>query len=133
MFIILEKLTGWYKFESKKLALVQHIYTLFVVLIGWVMFRADTLSYALDYIKNMFGLLKNVNSSYDLSEYIGNIEILGLMAATLCAIPVFKNCVYAPKNRLAHIGLNLWLMLLFLLSGSSIAASTYNPFIYFRF
>ena len=133
LFIIFEKLTGWYKVEGKKVALIQHIYALFVVLIGWVMFRADTLSYALDYIKNMFGLLKNVNPLYDITYYVDNIEIVAFSVAALCAVPLFKECVYPQKSICAHIGLNLLLLIWFILSVSSIAASTYNPFIYFRF
>ena len=104
-----------------------------LVLIGWVMFRADTLSYALDYIKNMFGLLKNVNPLYDITYYVDNIEIVAFSVAALCAVPLFKECVYPQKSICAHIGLNLLLLIWFILSVSSIAASTYNPFIYFRF
>ena len=33
---------------------MEHIYTLLVVLIGWVLFRAPTLTYGLQYIKGMF-------------------------------------------------------------------------------
>ncbi len=132
LFNIFEKLTGWYKIENKKLFPLQHLYALFVVLIGWVMFRSENLSYALSYIQNMFGML-NVNSLYDVKYYIGNIEILVFIIAILCSMPIFKNCVYSPKNKLFHICLNLWIMILFILSVSSIAASTYNPFIYFRF
>lgn len=130
---ILEKLTGWCRIESKKIAPLQHIYFLFVLMIGWVIFRSENLIYAADYIRNMFGTLKNVNAIYDLDYYINNVEIIAFVLATLCAVPIFKNCVCAPKNKLAHIGLNLWIIILFLLSVSSIAASTYNPFIYFRF
>ena len=132
-FNIFEKLTDWHKKEGKIVALIQHLYTPLIVIIGWVMFRSENLSYALDYIQNMFGVLKNVNSLYEISYYIGNIEIFTFIMAILCATPLFKNCVDTPKNKLVHIGLNLWMIILFLLSVSSIAASTYNPFIYFRF
>jgi len=132
IFNIFEKLTGWHKIENKKLALLQHLYALVIILIGWVIFRAENLPYALSYIQNMFGVLK-VNSLYDVQYYIGNIEILVFVIAILCSMPIFKNCVYTPKNKLVHLSLNLWMIVLFLLSVSSIAASTYNPFIYFRF
>ena len=102
-------------------------------MIGWVIFRSENLSYTLDYVRNMFGTLKNVTAIYDLDYYINNVEIIAFILAALCSLPIFKNCVYAPKNKLAHIGLNIWIIALFLLSVSSIAASTYNPFIYFRF
>ena len=133
LFNIFEKLTGWHKVKSKKVVPLQHIYTLFIVVIGWVMFRSENLHYALNYVQNMFGLLKNVNPLYNLSYYLSNAEILGFVVAVLCAMPIFKNCVYTPQNRLIHAELNLWILILFLLSVSSIAVSTYNPFIYFRF
>ena len=81
----------------------------------------------------MFGALKSVDPLYGLDYYVSNIEIIVFIVAVLCAMPIFKNCVATPKNRLAHIGLYLGILILFLLSVSSIAASTYNPFIYFRF
>ncbi len=133
LFCILEKLTGWIKIESKKVAPIQHIYFLIVLMIGWVMFRSQDITYAFGYIQNMFGLLKGVHALYDFDYYVNNIEILAFIVAVLCSFPIFKNCVYTPKNKFAHLGLNLWILVLFLLSVSSIAASTYNPFIYFRF
>ena len=133
LFNIVEKLTGWHRVENKKVAPLQHIYMLFIVILGWVVFRSDNLYYAIDYIKNMFGVLQGVQEAYKFSYYIDNIEIIALIAAILCAMPIFRNCLLLPRNKFVHIGLNLWMLILFLLSASSIAASTYNPFIYFRF
>ncbi|MDY6408196.1 MAG: MBOAT family protein [Pseudomonadota bacterium] len=133
LFVILEKLTGWYKIEQKKMVPLQHLTTLFVVIIGWVMFRSENLTYGLNYIKNMFGLLKNINSLYGLDYYGNSVEMMAFIVGILCSMPIFKNCVYPPKNKFVHIGLNLWIMILFLSSVMSLMASTYNPFIYFRF
>ena len=133
LFIIFEKLTGWHQVSTRKWSIVQHFYLLMVVVLGWVVFRSDNLSYAVDYIRNMFAVLPNIEASFELNYYIGNIEIIAFIVAVLCAVPLFKNCVLRPKNGFAHFGLNVWLMWLFFLSVSSIAASTYNPFIYFRF
>lgn len=132
MFNIIEKLTNWHKKEGKKIAVIQHIYTLFVVLIGWVMFRADNLILAKEYIKNMFGLLHN-KSSFKVSYFIDNIEKIAFIAAILCAMPIFKNFAKIQKNKWIHLAINIWIIILFILSVSSIGTSTYNPFIYFRF
>lgn len=132
MFNIIEKLTGWHKKEGKKIAIIQHIYTLFVVLIGWVIFRADNLVLAEKYIKNMFGLCMT-KPLFNFAYYMDVIEIIMFIVAILCAMPIFKNFANKPKNKYLHIVLNIWIMILFILSISSIAASTYNPFIYFRF
>ena len=133
MFNIIEKFTGWHKKEGGKVAFIQHIYTLLIVIVGWVMFRADNLSIAIAYLKNMFGINSTKESLYRFSYYIDYNEILAFIIATLCAMPIFKNFALPKKNKYIHIALNTWIMILFILSASSIAASTYNPFIYFRF
>ena len=64
--------------------------------------------------------------------YVDNVEIVTLLAGILCAMPIFKNMIYV-ENKAAKLAVNVWLMVLFILSSAAIAASTYNPFIYFRF
>jgi hypothetical protein len=47
-------------------------------------------------------------------------------------MPVFRNILDIENNR-KTICINMLLLLLFVLSFMSMAASTFNPFIYFRF
>lgn len=134
-FIILEKMTGWDK-DSEKPAInfIKHLYTIFVFVIGWVLFRADNLSYALTYLKNMFGLVKVHDIAYNLNYYGDSIEILTFIIAIICAMPVFSKILYIRQERkILRSIVNIWLLVLFILSSAAIAASTYNPFIYFRF
>lgn len=135
MFIIFEKYTNWHKKEGGlKIKLCQHIYTIFAFVIGWVMFRAENMEYAVNYIKNMFGLIDEHKNMYKIPYYIDNLEIVAFAVGVLCAMPVFKEILNViPKNKVLHTIINIWLMVLFVVSISSIAASTYNPFIYFRF
>ncbi len=130
LFIIVEKLTGWHKNETK--SFLHHAYAIFVVVIGWVVFRADTLSYAVEYLKNMFGFVRGRDISYTTAYYIDNIEIIAFAIAALCAMPVCKNILFV-RNKAGLVLVNLGLVLLFVLAVASMAASTYNPFIYFRF
>ncbi len=135
VFIIFEKMTGWHK-ESKSRIIsgAQHIYTIFVFVIGWVMFRAENMSYATDYIKNMFGLVKEHTAVNDVSYYLNNAEMLALIAGILCAMPVFNKILYVKyEHKVLRTLINIWLFILFVVSSATIAASTYNPFIYFRF
>lgn len=133
IFIIFEKLTGWHKKEgSKWLSVVKHLYTMLVFVIGWVMFRADTMGQAWAYLKNMFGLVRKHNVSHIYLYYVDNIELLAFGVGILCAMPIFKRMLEW-KTKWSLVAVNTWLLILFLLSVSSIAASTYNPFIYFRF
>lgn len=132
IFIIIEKMTSFDKKEGFFISYFKHVYTLIIVLIGWVFFRADNIKNAFLYIKNMFGFLDN-KPSFNFIYYIDNIEIITLFFAIICSMPIFRNFLNKPKNKMIHILVNLWLVLLFILSCSSIAENTYNPFIYFRF
>ena len=135
MFIIFEKITGWHKRSGGlKINIAQHLYTIFAFVIGWVMFRADNMAYACEYIKNMFGLIAEHQIAYKLPYYIDNIEIIAFTAAVFCAMPLFKGMLDIKyKHKVLRTLVNVWLILLFVLSSAEIAASTYNPFIYFRF
>ncbi len=134
-FIVLEKITGLSaEIENKFANFFKHIYCIFVFLVGWVIFRAENMKYAFDYLMNMFGFLTCNESEilYETSYYIDRFEILIFIIAIFCSVPIFKNMLYV-QNKIAKATVNFWLIVLFLLSASAIAASTYNPFIYFRF
>ena len=135
LFIIFEKMTGWHKkVGTWRLSLVQHIYCILIFVVGWVMFRADNMSYAWAYIKNMFGLITEHKIAYEMSYYIDRIEIITFAAAVLCAVPIFNKMTEIKyEHKFLRSLVNIWLFFLFFLSSASIAASTYNPFIYFRF
>ena len=98
------------------------------------MFRADNMGYAYNYLKNMFGLVDTIKEYYSLAYYIDNFEIIIFIAAIIGATPLFSKILYVPfSNKIKRGIINIWLAVLFVLSFASIAASTYNPFIYFRF
>ena len=134
-FIILEKATGWHKEKNGwKLNLAQHIYTIFAFVIGWVIFRAPNLSYAVDYLQNMFGLISEHKIANEYAYYIDNIEIMAIVVGILCSMPIFKKMLDIKyEHKVWRSLINIWLIILFILSSATIAASTYNPFIYFRF
>ena len=137
-FIIIEKILNIKEFEKKEhsipVNILRHIYCIFVFLIGWVMFRADNMKYAWDYLLNMFGILK-VNKEdfiYAAPYYADRLEIIIFIIAIICSMPLFKNILNV-ENKIGKAVINIWLLILFVLSSASIAANTYNPFIYFRF
>ena len=145
-FIMLEKLTSLPKKELKASAkFLCHVYTLLVVLIGWVMFRADTLADAWIYLKRMFGVSRESQVLVHWMMYPTYEEIAVFAVAALCSFPLFRNLIASPaageseaefagRQKIRKVlPVNLWLMVLFILSVTRIATSTYNPFIYFRF
>lgn len=60
--------------------LIQNIYALLVVMVGWVFFRAENLTAALDYLKRMFVPYKtDVYSAYLSNEFM-MVAALGLVS-----------------------------------------------------
>jgi len=120
---------------------IAHIYTLFVVIIGWVFFRADTLSIAIQYIKAMFG--ENQPNQLLGIQYFIQPEYLPIsMIAILFSMPIYMKCKIFSKNiikkrpKLENFivhSYHFFIVTIFLLSITYIASGTYNPFIYFRF
>ncbi len=138
IFIIIEKIFNIKDFEQKPhssaINIMRHIYCMLIFIIGWVIFRADNLTYAGQYLANMFGIthLQRETFIYNLSYYCTVTDVVIIIAAVLCSLPLFKN-ILDIKNKLGIAMVNLWLLLLFIIAVSSLAAGTYNPFIYFRF
>ena len=134
-FIIFEKLTGWSKESSTPcLNILKHLYVILIFVVGWVIFRSENLIYAFAYVKNMFGLVQLQDAAYKIGYYIDSYEVIMFAAALLCSVPLFRNILNVNrKNKFLYGFVNIWLLFLFLLSTATIAASTYNPFIYFRF
>ncbi len=137
-FIIIEKITDIKNYESKPhniyINIIRHFYCILIFVIGWVIFRSDNLKYAWEYILNMFGILNidENNIVYNISYYIDRLDIVTVVIAIICCMPVFKNMLTV-KNKLTATAINIWILFLFIYSTSEIAAGTYNPFIYFRF
>ncbi len=133
LFIVAEKLTGWNRDRTGWRRAVQHAYLLLVALIGWVIFRADDLGYARDYILRMFGLLPGA-SDFGWRYFVQNSTLIMFAVAVISATGVFRNMLAAfPTSKAYPWLLNFWLLGLFYLSFLALAGSTYNPFIYFRF
>ncbi len=135
LFNIIEKATGWNKDKDNKgLTILQHIYTLFVVMIGWIMFRADSMSHAWRIIRRLLYIKPCEKDIYDLGYYITTNTWYFLLIAILLSVPLLdKIPVHIKEGRISNIATNCILVALFALCISSLVASSYNPFIYFRF
>lgn len=133
-FLIVERL-NFIKLPSK-LKFLSHIYTLLVVMIGWVLFRAENLGSAMVFISKMFSFKAGSNNFpyLYLNRYVFTIILLGIVFS----MPV-RNLIENKLNQLVRnkdlvdilkFGFSL---LLFVLSLMELAQTTYNPFIYYRF
>lgn len=132
--LVFEKYAGAYKKLSAMPGIVQHLYTLFFVLIAWVFFRSDSISKGWIYIEQMFG--KNALIDGDAVRYFCEYKIYFLFAAVY-STSVFKILSSRLKgervrNLLADITPVIYL-LIFGFSAVYLVTGGYNPFIYFNF
>ena len=120
------------KLGQKVLALVGWLYTMFVVIIGWVLFNLEGLAKVGTALKTMFGGLPA-----DLAAVVAaDTEILrGFIFIPLCFVCIFpvKKLLDKLDETPAAILSTLIYLALFILCICLCIAEKYNPFIYFRF
>jgi len=120
VFILLEKFTGFHK----KLGGFGHVYALLVAVLGWVLFRAETIAAAFSYLKAMFGFgASGLASSSDLF-WMRNYAFF-LIAGIVFSVPVAK--------KLPRVAVSIGAAILFIVSVTYMIKGSYNPFIYFNF
>ena len=130
--LVIEKLTGWEKKYPDKMIVLRRIYTLFFVLMGWVLFRADSITDAWAYICTMLGNGTLINDS---TIYYAMNYFVYFLIAILVSTPIFKNFSLKIKgtNPVAYVVSSVGLLALLVVSVSYIVKGAYNPFIYFNF
>jgi alginate O-acetyltransferase complex protein AlgI len=112
-----------------------HAYTLLMVMLAWVFFRADSLEDSGSVLKALIGLNHN---SGGLPQDLFNLKLttaflIGVLASTP-VIPWFAGrSPHTSGHALIRMGTAAFVLLTFWLSVFSLAAGTHNPFIYFRF
>lgn len=121
-------------------AIVSQAYTLLVVMIGWVFFRANDVPHALKFLGVMFGGASSGAHPWQMD--FGAAAAAALIIGTLIATWRFSGEVRiqsaAPRKGLHMVLSSMPLRAAgaaaaFVLCAASLAAGTYNPFIYFRF
>lgn len=124
---------------------VRHVYTLLVVMIGWVFFRADTLDHAWIFLKAMAGTGHPSPLAPHVLQFLTPETVTALVIGAVAATPLLGRLVRggldavrnaAGGRMLVGTGEALYLaglLGMFALAVMSLAAGTYNPFIYFRF
>jgi alginate O-acetyltransferase complex protein AlgI len=121
----------------------RHVYTLAVVMVGWVFFRADTLPGALAFLKAMVGLSPALPAPLTVRWFLSNDVLLAIAAGVVGSMPWLPALARrstggepagteSPRPTLSLAGA-VALTAVFVLSIMHVAARSYNPFIYFRF
>lgn len=135
--LIIEKLF-LLKYLKKAPSWVGHVYTMFLVLISWVIFAFDNLSGGLGYLGAMFGLngagFANSQTVYLLYTNLLMLVILAI-ASTHLGKTLANKLLAKLQSRpvIAEVIKNVAFVGIFFLSVAYLVDASYNPFLYFRF
>ncbi len=134
-FLVLDKMF-MLKVLKKIPAFFSTLLTFLVVMIGWILFRSNSLDFAFTYIQRLFSFTFN-------NDFIPNQDFIIMLffAIFFAFITSFKfgqkikdffftKTIY---NKKEHIALSLIAILLLFVSIAFIVSSDFNPFIYYRF
>jgi alginate O-acetyltransferase complex protein AlgI len=144
-FLVLER-TRLGRLQEKLPGSLQHAYTILVVMMGWVLFRAETLASAGQYLLVMGGMGQPVASRL-IFEFGTNQVFCAIILGIVFSGPSWSGLKRRGSRLIqgsplgfrpalqafgatADIALNATLLLV---SVVWLAGGTYNPFIYFRF
>ena len=116
---------------------LRHGYVLFVVLIGFVLFNAGSLSEGLENIQGMFGLLGVPLATGESIYYLRSYGVVILLAC-IGSTPLIANTVKGLRNHAFMIRLSDYLepaayVVLIVMVTANLVDGSFNPFIYFRF
>jgi len=135
--LIIERLfTGKY---IEKLPVIKNIYALFFIIMGWVIFRADSLSHMFDIFRAMFGGYGIGGAVIPLPMVLqqsecGMIFYITLCAAVVICLPVSR--IIKQKLRSLKTGIiisDIFIIAVFIICIIELSIGSYNPFIYFDF
>lgn len=125
------------KKRLEKHRVLSHVYTLFLVIISFVIFKNESI---VELKKNLIGMFNFVN--YKLFDstvlyYLKSYAIL-VLVSVLASTPLLKNIAIKLSKRKVFKNFSIILepaliIILLVISTSSLISSTYNPFLYFRF
>lgn len=124
------------KYFSNVPKFIKGIYTLFLVMISFVIFQGDSLSSAFNIIKGLFGLngelfINNVTLYY-LKGYFLFI-VLGVISSTNYVNNLVIKISTGKGKKIINIFEPIYLLILLIIVTMYLIDSSYNPFLYFRF
>lgn len=142
-FLVLERI-GFGIMLERLPAVFRRLYMLFVVILAWVFFRSDDLAHSMGFLKTMFSAGDKPVFTLD---FVLNNEVLFafIVGVIMCANgftwilrKMLKPALSTPAGRrivkpVFRGGRQVFFLLVLIWSALSVAAGSYNPFIYFRF
>jgi alginate O-acetyltransferase complex protein AlgI len=143
-FLVLERL-GWKKILDKLPRPLSVLITFFIVVMGWVLFRAETLDKALVIYKHLFTFKRIATDVFIFKNMINQVHIVVFILAIILSTPLIKwilngkteNDIFTELSILPKLrfGAVWWVIIfgIFIITLSAMSTQTYNPFIYYRF
>ncbi|KGM96896.1 alginate regulatory protein [Clostridium novyi A str. 4552] len=134
IFVTLEKIfiLRWLEKSPK---FVAHIYTMFLVIIGWGLFEFEDMSACISFIGVMFGFGKNVIINTQAMYYMYTNWIL-FVILIVCSTPLPMKIISFIKKKLSKTSslvLPFGYLIIIFISTAYLVNDTYNPFLYFKF
>ena len=121
--------------KDKMPKIIQNPYTLFIVMIGFVLFNATNMKEAFEYSIGLFSFGK-IPLSNDFINYYVNSYLVIINAAVIGATNYPKQLArkikYKMKNQFAWLE-SLFMLVLLLVCTAYLIDGSFNPFLYFRF
>lgn len=116
---------------------IRNIYTMFIVMISFIIFSSDDISSALVVIKGLFSFSSLKFSNDFIIYYIRSYGVILIGGLVLCT-PLIKNVINKLReNKILNYIINIFeviiLVLILVVITSMLIDSSYNPFLYFRF
>ena len=134
LFILIERAIKNKKWYIKTPNIIKHVVTMLIVILGWVLFRAENIEQGLGFIKTMFGFNNAGVITFEYSYFINKKFIFWMIISIIGSLPFISNKLKKYNgNVYFEILSTIGIALLFIVSIIFIVNSTYSPFIYFQF
>ena len=119
---------------KKAPAFVSHIYTLFFILFGWLLFVFEDLSAGFVWLGNMFGVgTAAAVSAGDVYNLVRNLIFFVILAIAATPLPKQLYRRLTEKLTAARIVASAGGIVMLLVCMAYLVDSSFNPFLYFRF
>lgn len=131
LLLILEKFV-LKKFLDRLPSFVQHIYTLFIVIIGWGLFYFSDVGQLGEFMVDLFNFGNGICGDQAFNLIMSNLPmlIIAAVASTPLAAMLYNRFEH---TRFMWIPETLYCMGVLAVSTASLVNQSYNPFLYFRF
>ena len=131
LLLILEKFV-LKRFLDKLPPALQHVYTMFIVIIGWGLFYFTDISQLGAFVANLFNFGNGLCSNTALNMILSYLPLL--VAAAVASTPVGAKLYNQIKDRSwPWAPETVYCAAVLLISTASMVNQSYNPFLYFRF